>query len=141
MMMIGSPTSGFTGTTLAKTMKTMTTRRYAANAPRTVALGGFGPNVSAEEIRRKQEAKKKLIEANKAKALAAKSAQKPSNAFSARKNSQQTIASVPARKNRTMPGAAAKKPATIGSKTIGFKKTVSSKAKDAEPKKKLFGLF
>jgi len=119
-------------------------RRYAAHAPRTVALGGFGPNVSADEIRKKQDAKKKLIEANKAKALAAKSAQKPSsNAFSARKNSQQTIASVPARKNRTMPGAAAKKPATIGSKTIGSKKTTtaSSKAKDAEPKKKLFGLF
>lgn len=126
---------------MAKTTTT-TTRRYAANAPRTVALGGFGPNVSAEEIRKKQEAKKKLIEANKAKALAAKNAQKTSNAFSARKNSQQTIASVPARKNRTMPGAAAKKPATIGSKTIGSKKTtVSSKAKDAEPKKKLFGLF
>ena len=128
---------------MAKTTTRTRTRRYAANTPRTVALGGFGPNVSAEEIRKKQEAKKKLIEANKAKALAAKNAQKPSNAFSARKNSQQTIASVPARKNRTMPGAAAKKPATIGSKTIGSKTTTtaSSKAKDAEPKKKLFGLF
>ena len=128
-------------TTTIKTTTIKTTTRVNTN---TRALGGFGPNVSAEEIRKKQDAKKKLIEANKAKALAAKNAQKPSsNAFNARKNSQQTIASVPARKNRTMPGAAAKKPATIGSKTIGSKKTTttSSKAKDAEPKKKLFGLF
>ena len=129
-------------TTTTKTTTTTTTRVNT----NTRALGGFGPNVSAEEIRKKQEAKKKLIEANKAKALAAKSAQKASGGFGARKNSQQTIASVPARKNSTMPGAGAagkKTTAAVGSKTVGSKtKTTSSAAGAKQPeKKKLFGLF
>lgn len=36
------------------------------------AIGGFGPNMPADEYRKKMEAKKKLIEANKAKAAAKK---------------------------------------------------------------------
>ena len=43
----------------------------------TRALGGFGPNMPADEYRKKMEAKKKLIEDNKKKAAAKKSGGKP----------------------------------------------------------------
>ena len=43
----------------------------------TRAIGGFGPNMPADEYREKMEAKKKLIEENKKKAAAKKAGGKP----------------------------------------------------------------
>ena len=43
----------------------------------TRAIGGFGPNMPADEYRKKMEAKKKLIEENKKKAAAKKAGGKP----------------------------------------------------------------
>ena len=107
-----------------------------------VAIGGFGPNIDAAEIRKRQAEKQKKIEAAKAAA-----GTKKSGGFGARKAAQQTIAGSSRRVGRTMPGGgkvggtvsgsgAAKK--TVSSKT----KTVSGGNKAAQPeKKKLFGLF
>ena len=43
----------------------------------TRAIGGFGPNIPADEYKKKMEAKKKLIEENKKKAAAKKAGGKP----------------------------------------------------------------
>ena len=47
-------------------------RRVVVNTTTIKALGGFGPNMPKEEYLKKMEAKKKLIEANKAKAAGKK---------------------------------------------------------------------
>lgn len=112
---------------------TAATRRRAIEA-----LGGFGPNIDAEEIRQRQAAKQAKIAANRAAAEAAKSSK---GSFSARAAMQQTVASRPSRAGRTMPSGAKVPSKTTSSKTTSSKTTSSAKAEAKEPKKKLFGLF
>ena len=50
----------------------------------TRAIGGFGPNIPADEYKKKMEAKKKLIEENKKKAAAKKAGGKPAFAKGAK---------------------------------------------------------
>ena len=50
----------------------------------TRAIGGFGPNIPADEYKKKMEAKKKLIEENKKKAAAKKNGGKPAAKFAAK---------------------------------------------------------
>lgn len=135
-------TSAVSTTKVSTTKVTTTTHRPRGRNVEIVAIGGFGPNIDAAEIRKRQAEKQKKIEAAKAAAGA-----KKSGGFGARKAAQQTIAGSSRRVGRTMPGGgkvggtvsgsgAAKK--TVSSKT----KTVSGGNKAAQPeKKKLFGLF
>lgn len=118
----------------AVTARAIRARERASARPTTRALGGFGPNIDAEEIRKLQAAKQAKIEANRRAAEAAKSSKA---AFSGRASMQQTVASRPSRAGRTTPNGA-----KLPSKTTSSKTTSSENAKGAEPeRKKLFGLF
>ena len=103
-------------------------------------LGGFGPNIDAEEIKRRQAEKQKKIDENRRRANAAKgrNASGGGLAFGGRKKFQQTIAGGERARTyagRTMPNG---KKVTVSSKA----KTVASKSEQKRSeKKKLFGLF
>ena len=103
-------------------------------------LGGFGPNIDAEEIKRRQAEKQKKIDENRRRANAAKGRNASSGglAFGGRKKFQQTIAGGERARTyagRTMPNG---KKVTVSSKA----KTVASKSEQKRSeKKKLFGLF
>ena len=103
-------------------------------------LGGFGPNIDAEEIKRRQAEKQKKIDENRRRANAAKgrNASGGGLAFGGRKKFQQTIAGGERARTyagRTMPNG---KKVTVSSKA----KTVASKSEEKRSeKKKLFGLF
>lgn len=99
----------------------------------TRALGGFGPNIDAETIKKIQAAKAAKIAENKRRA----SETKGKFTFGDRRESQRTIASVPSRAGRTTPGGS-RTPAKTPGKTPA--KTRSSE-KEETPRKKLFGLF
>ena len=117
------------------TTATATTRATGRARTTIESLGGFGPNIDAKEIQRRMAEKQKKIDENKRKA--ASGTREASTAFGARKEFQRTISSArPSRAGRTMPGGG-KAAATTSSKA----KTVSGKAKEEAPKKKLFGLF
>jgi len=116
-------------------------RRHGRATVKIENLGGFGPNIDAEEIKRRQAEKQKKIDENKRRAAAAKGGNVGGGglSFGGRKQFQQTIAGgerVRSRAGRTMPNG--NKVGTVSSKT----KTVASKSAKQEPeKKKLFGLF
>ena len=159
---VGEPTTMVTTTTTTTTMLTFRARARGAGAtsltsPRATLpisrprrarranvrienLGGFGPNIDAEEIKRRQAEKQKKIDENRRRANAAKgrNASGGGLAFGGRKKFQQTIAGGERARTyagRTMPNG---KKVTVSSKA----KTVASKSEQKRSeKKKLFGLF
>ncbi len=133
--------AGATSLTSPRAMTPISRPRRARRANvRIENLGGFGPNIDAEEIKRRQAEKQKKIDENRRRANAAKgrNASGGGLAFGGRKKFQQTIAGGERARTyagRTMPNG---KKVTVSSKA----KTVASKSEQkGSEKKKLFGLF